>query len=101
MSIKASFNNGINAINIDEGDELRRLTEEFLGRGYQITLEGRSPEADGGSRVVFLDPAGTLPAMLEVMELDAGFETALQQLHQLSQDWDGTDPVRDMSDVSA
>jgi hypothetical protein len=75
--------------------------EDFLGRGYQITLEARSPEADGGSRVVFLDTPGTLPAMLEVMELDAGFESALQQLHQLSVDWDGSDPVRDVSDVPA
>lgn len=82
-------------------DTFDETVGRFIDKGYGVALEARSPEADGGGRVVYLDPVETLPGMLEIMELDPDFESALQQLHEFSRTWDGQDPVRVMTRATA
>ena len=68
-----------------EGDCAR-----YRSNGYEPVFEAAGEE---GLRVAYFDTLGTLPAMLEIMDMPASVESRWASLQAACAKWDGRDPI--------
>ncbi len=69
-------------------------TAYFESLGYPAATMGRS-----GSRFAYYDTRPLLGCMLEVVEHSERIEAMFNAVAAASVDWDGTDPIRPISEV--
>ena len=63
-------------------------------KGYQLAF---TDTVEGVGRVAYFDTQGALPGMLEVIEASAELEALFNSMREAARDWDGRDPVRELS----
>jgi hypothetical protein len=75
-----------------------RFTRGFDAEVARLQADGWTEayydELPSGSRVMYLDPGGLLPGMLELVEHTDVQEARYTQIYRTAIDWDGSDPVR-------
>ncbi|HEY4773246.1 MAG TPA: VOC family protein [Xanthobacteraceae bacterium] len=76
---------GVAATRFDESVELYR------SHGCDLVFFA---EVLAGVRVAYMDCAGLLPAMVEIIEMTPSVETMFTSFQQASVGWDGSNPVR-------
>jgi len=72
-------------------DDLDADIRKYQADGFVVAFSDRSPR---GMRVAYMDKAGLLPGMIELVELNAAAEAAYTKCFEAARDWDGSDPVR-------
>lgn len=72
--------------------ELEADVERLRTQGGKVAFRARSQR---GARVVYLDGLGTLPGMVELIELTPAQEAFYTGIHAASLNWDGSSPIRD------
>ena len=73
--------------------------ERLKGKGYIPAFEVRTGEDLGRKRVTYMDTRVQLGAMLEVCEYSETVIDLFVKIQEQCADWDGTNPVRDLSDL--
>ncbi len=72
--------------------EFDAAAENYRQAGHQEAFSAAVPS---GGRVVYFDPGGAIPGMIELIEADDGLDQMFGAIYQASVGWDGTDPVRE------
>lgn len=66
--------------------------DSYRKAGHQEAFTAAVPS---GGRVVYFDPGGAMPGMIELIEADDGLDQMFGAIYQASVGWDGSDPVRE------
>jgi len=73
---------------MDFDADLKRYTSD----GLEVALYGR---AGPGARAAYIDTSGTLPGMIELIEITESVESLFTGMQQAASEWDGkTDAIR-------
>jgi glyoxalase/bleomycin resistance protein/dioxygenase superfamily protein len=68
-----------------------RDVERYRAGGAELAFHLKVPS---GGRVAYMDTTASLPGMVELIELGAGFEPTFNRFYRASIGWDGQVPVR-------
>jgi hypothetical protein len=69
----------------------RDLDADVARFGYPVVFEDLLAT---GARVVYVDPSGDLPGMIEIVELTPAQEQRFAEFHAAANNWDGSNPIR-------
>ena len=101
-SAAGSLVRGLHSTSVELPDDTARalfersgvIRVDTVGDLFDIALLLTTQPLPSGSRVMYLDPAGALPGMLELIEHTPAQEARYAEIHRTAIDWDGSDPVR-------
>lgn len=71
--------------------DFERDVEQYRAGGYELGFFAKVPT---GGRVAYMDTTAHLPGMVELIEVNPGFESAFGNFYRATIGWDGKDPVR-------
>ena len=75
------------------------LTASVLGTGHVEVQAGRSGSGAPYERVAYFEAGGPLGTIVEVSEVSGRKKALFEAVAAAGTDWDGTDPVRDMTSL--
>lgn len=68
-------------------------SDSYRKSGFEPVFTDRTPV---GTRIAYFDCKGTMPGMIELIEMNSSQERRYSRIYAEAAAWDGTDPIRRM-----